>query len=451
MYQRLNNLRVRKRLQALWYGIQLLSVALVVGTLLILLLTLVNQTFGSIAVEYQRDPETLTDGQEITSLANEDLAWLVHEYAPGGLRVVIRDNLSSVENNVFTQTSLSEALRGNTLPAHVMNLTINEATPEDWVSIVSLNLSSNQLQSLVWEKVVGRTIVESWVLWDAVFNFNTIQQQVAQEYPNAQLTRYHSWINSTFLNNPMSSEPIEAGIFTAIQGSLWVILLTAIFSLGLGIPAGIYLEELAPRNTGVIGTINLVLEMNIRILAGVPSIIYGLLGLSIFVRLLSFLTSGQVFGVSAENGRTILSASLTLALLILPIIIVNTREAIRTVPDRYRLASKALGASKVQTTRSVVIPSAIPGIMTGTILGISRAFGETAPLVVVGASTFILTSPEGPFSKFTVLPIQIFNWTSRPQHEFTHLAGAGGLVLIALIVTINLAAIVVRNRTARSQ
>ncbi len=180
--------------------------------------------------------------------------------------------------------------------------------------------------------------------------------------------------------------------------------------MGWGRP--FYLEEYAENNW-----LNRLIETNINNLAGVPSIIYGLLGLAVFVRMLEPLTSGKLFGVAdatTANGRTVLSAGLTLGLLILPLIIINAREAIRAVPSSLRQASLGLGATQWQTIWNHVLPTALPGILTGAILSVSRALGETAPLVVIGASTFIVVDPDGPFAKFTTLPIQIYQWTSTP-------------------------------------
>jgi len=195
-----------------------------------------------------------------------------------------------------------------------------------------------------------------------------------------------------------------------------------------------------------------VIQTNINNLAGVPSIIYGILGLTIFVRGLEPFTIGSLFGVvesSTANGRTVLSAGLTLGLLVLPLIIINAQEAIRSVPRSLRLAGYGLGASKWQITWAHVLPNAMPGILTGTILSISRAIGETAPLIVVGASTAISFDPSSPFSKFTTLPIQIFQWTARPQAEWRHLAAGAILVLLVLLLGLNAAAIVLRNRLSR--
>jgi phosphate transport system permease protein len=252
-------------------------------------------------------------------------------------------------------------------------------------------------------------------------------------------------LDAEFAVKPQSSDPLRAGVRTAILGSLWTIAITILFAFPVGVSAAIYLEEYAGYTF-----INRIIQTNIHNLAGVPSIIYGILGLAIFVRVLEPLTSGALFGVledpTTANGRTILSAGLTLGLLILPLIIINAQEAIRAVPNSLRQASFGLGASKWQTVWSHVLPNALPGILTGTILSVSRAIGETAPLVVVGASTFITIDPSGPFSKFTTLPIQIFQWTARPQAEFRNIAAAAIIILLILLLTLNASAVLLRNR-----
>jgi phosphate transport system permease protein len=226
-----------------------------------------------------------------------------------------------------------------------------------------------------------------------------------------------------------------------------VVAITILFSFPIGVGAAIYLEEYAANNR-----VNRIIQTNINNLAGVPSIIYGMLGLAIFVRALEPFTSGSLFGIgdaTTANGRTILSAGLTLGLLILPVIIIAAQEAIRAVPNSLRQAGMALGATQWQTIWAHVLPSALPGILTGTILAVSRAIGETAPLVVVGASTLLFVDPDGPFSKFTTLPIQIYQWTARPQAEFRNIAAAAILVLLVLLISLNASAILLRNRYAR--
>jgi phosphate transport system permease protein len=243
----------------------------------------------------------------------------------------------------------------------------------------------------------------------------------------------------------MSSKPELTGVRTALLGSLYMILITIIVALPLGIGAAIYLEEYATDNR-----LNRLIKTNISNLAGVPSIIYGMLGLSMFVRALNLLTSGQAFGVNNQNGRTILSAALTMALLVLPLIIINAQEAIRAVPSSLRQASYGVGATRWQTIWHHVLPMAMPGILTGNILAVSRALGETAPLIVVGASTYIVTDPNGIFSRFTALPILIYNWTQQPQAEFRRAAAAAIIVLLVLLLTLNSVAIILRNRMRKT-
>ena len=257
-----------------------------------------------------------------------------------------------------------------------------------------------------------------------------------------------SWLNKEFITQPQSSKPEYAGVRTAILGSLWTIAITILFAFPIGVGAAIYLEEYAADTP-----FNRLIQTNINNLAGVPSIIYGILGLAVFVRALEPITSGALFGYVPEgttaNGRTILSAGLTLGLLVLPLIIINAQEAIRAVPNSLRNASYGLGATKLQTIWHHVLPQALSGILTGAILAISRAIGETAPLVVVGASTFITFDPTSPFSKFTTLPIQIYQWTSRPQDEFRNLAAAAIIILLILLLSLNASAILLRNRFSR--
>ena len=292
--------------------------------------------------------------------------------------------------------------------------------------------SQHNIYELVVERVVEPTVVETWSLTESLFERDAIEEAAAT-IPGGELT-FRSWLTLDFLVSPQSSDPQFAGVRTAIFGSLWVIAITILFSLPLGVGAAIYLEEYARDNW-----FNRLIETNINNLAGVPSIIYGMLGLAIFVRALDFIT----------QGRTIISAGLTLGLLILPLIIINAREAVRAVPASLRQAAYGLGATQWQTIWSHVLPNALPGIMTGTILAISRAIGETAPLVVIGASTFIVMDPDSPFSKFTTLPIQIYQWTSRPQAEFRHIAAAAIIVLLILLLTLNATAVLIRNRFSR--
>ena len=240
-------------------------------------------------------------------------------------------------------------------------------------------------------------------------------------------------LNGELLSNFPSGSPDLAGAQSAIIGTIWVISIVALVTVPVGVGAAIYLEEYARKERWY----NRLIELNIQNLAAVPSIVYGILGLAFLVR--GFVGLGQ----------TVLAAALTLSLLVLPIVIIASREAIRAVPDSIRQGSFALGATRWQTVRRQVLPAAIPGVATGSILALSRAIGEAAPLVLLGALTFVTFNPEGPGSAFTVLPIQIFSWISRPQEEFKVLAAAAIVVLLLVLLTMNAGAIYLRNRYQR--
>jgi phosphate transport system permease protein len=239
------------------------------------------------------------------------------------------------------------------------------------------------------------------------------------------------WLDLQFLSSYPSRFAEKAGILSALAGTLWLISLTTLISVPVGIAAAIYLEEYGAQNW-----LSRFIALNISNLAGVPSIVYGILGLAMFVRGLGL-------------GRSVLAGALTMSLLILPVIIIAAREAIRAVPRSLRHASYALGATRWETIRHHVLPAATPGIMTGVILAISRAIGETAPLVMMGALTFVAFVPRGPYDEFSALPIQIFNWASRPQREFHELAAAGIIVLLVVLLVMNATAIMIRNHSQK--
>jgi phosphate transport system permease protein len=241
------------------------------------------------------------------------------------------------------------------------------------------------------------------------------------------------WLDWQFLTSFPSRFPVKAGIKSALVGTLWLIGLTACFSIPVGVAAAIYLEEYGGR-----GRLSRFIEVNIANLAGVPSIVYGILGLAVFVRGLML-------------GRSLLAGSLTMSLLILPVIIIASREAIRAVPMSIRHAAFALGATRWQTVRHHVLPAALPGILTGVILALSRAIGETAPLIMTGALTYVAFVPEGILDDFTALPIQIFNWAARPQPEFHELAAAGIIVLLVVLLLMNATAVWIRQRSQRNR
>jgi phosphate transport system permease protein len=400
-----DNITRRNQTGGFWQVVFRASTAFGILALVLLLLNILNQSFGYVAYEAKVDPVSLAvNGVALADLPKEELVKVLQ---------------AKISKAAFTKLEKDGSFTDRT---------------------------SDEILELIYERVVKFEVKETWLLWDSLTNRARIAAEVHKNYPKAKLT-FESWINPGFITRPQSSNPVIAGIRTALLGSLWTILFTILVAFPLGVGAAVYLEEYAVDNW-----LNRLVQTNINNLAGVPSIVYGILGLAIFVRGLEPLTSGAIFGTvdpTTANGRTVLSAGFTLALLVLPIIIINAQEAIRAVPQSLRKASYGIGATKWQTVWSHVLPNAMPGILTGTILAISRAIGETAPLVVIGASTFITFDPDSPFSKFTTLPIQIYQWTSRPQAEFRNLAAAAILVLLALLLSLNAIAIVLRNRLSR--
>jgi phosphate transport system permease protein len=393
----------RNRIGGLGYAAFMTATIIGILALATLLVTITNGAFGYVATENRVDPAGLTKGGQPL----EDMQALE-------LLTVLQDNISA---GAYTK--------------------LDRASPLD-------ARSQRELVALVQERIVKPKVVETWSLFDSLVHGEAIAQEVARDHPDAQLA-FRNWLNPGFLTDPQSSHALWAGVRSAILGSLWIIAITMLIALPLGVGASIYLEEYADPKL----RINRIIQTNINNLAGVPSIIYGMLGLAIFVRMLEPLTSGAIFGFASEstaNGRTVLSAGATLALLVLPLIIINSQEAIRAVPGSLRQASYGLGATRWQTIWHHVLPNAVPGILTGAILSVSRAIGETAPLVVIGASTLMLRDPTGAFSKFTAMPIQIWQWTARPQEEFRHIAAAAILVLLAMLLTLNATAVFLRNR-----
>lgn len=239
------------------------------------------------------------------------------------------------------------------------------------------------------------------------------------------------YLDIDFLTNYASRRSEDAGIKAAILGTIWVMSITIPVSLILGVSTSIYLEEYAKKNK-----FTRFIELNLANLAGVPSVVFGLLGLTVFVRLF-------------EMGRSILAGGLTMSLLILPVIVVASKEAIRSIPQEQYEAAYAMGATKWQIIKTVVLPAATPGILTGAILSLSRAVGETASLLMIGAMTFIAFNPSSVLDGFTVLPIQIFSWASRPQAEFQAVAAAGSIVLLIILIVMNSLAIFIRNKYSK--
>ena len=234
------------------------------------------------------------------------------------------------------------------------------------------------------------------------------------------------WLNFDFLTRFPSRFPEKAGILAGLAGTLWLVTLTAAIAIPIGVLAAVYLEEYAKP-----GRVSTFITINITNLAGVPSIVYGIIGLAIFVRF---------FGLD----RSVLAGAMTMSLLILPVIIIASREAIKAVPSSLLQVAFSLGATRWQVTRDHVLPQAMPGILTGVILALSRAIGETAPLIMIGALTYIAFVQEGPMDEFTAIPIQIYNWTSRPQEAFHELASAGIIVLLLVLLIMNATAVWIR-------
>ena len=390
----------RYRNASIWQTLFFSALVIAILSLAALLYNVVDGAFGYVAFEYKNDPS------EFTAKALDDLN-------KQELLDILTTNLSS---GAFKKLD-------------------NEKSME--------KRSKSVLYTLVLERLIQIDTKQTWSMTDSIFHSSEIKAEVAKKYPDAKL-EFRSWLTPVFLTTPMSSKAEFAGVRTAILGSLWMVGIAILFALPIGTGAAIYLQEYASKNF-----LNRVIQTNITNLAGVPSIVYGMLGLAIFVRALEPFTSGSMFGVTDSNGRTILSAGLTMGTLVLPLIIINAQEAIKAVPDSLRQAAFGVGATRWQTVWHHVLPNALPGILTGSILAVSRAIGETAPLIVVGASTFISLDPEGPFSKFTALPIQIYQWTTRAQSEFHSIAASAIIVLLILLLSLNATAVLLRNRVQR--
>ena len=555
------------------------SIAVAGLALIALFFNVANEAFGTIGVVNTIEPESLADGRPLEELNKDELARILAENVGGRLRVLIRNTISKVDVADFTSSTVAEIVGDDKVDPAIAGELLKAISKERQADLLARYADHATLRNLVLEEVVEQQVIASFTLSEAIFNFAAVKAEIEgpilEEYKRkqrldqaeARVIRFYSWLDSEFLMRPMSSRPALAGVRTALIGSVGLMLVVVLVALPIGVGAAIYLEEYAEQ-----GFIKRLIETNVRNLAGVPSIIYGMLGLAIFVRALAPFSSGLIFHYNFEaptveaviariapvfndeisyqdgvissqseridaptlqrvvdtflyfgspsltmqgnsdlremaealaealdipvdtaparaeddydieargnyfrfevganarvseaafeglmasllrinsfapNGRTLVSAGLTLVLLILPIIIINAQEAIRAVPYTIREASYGLGATRWQTIWKQVLPAATPGIMTGTILSVSRAVGETAPLIVVGAATFLLTDPTSPFSQFTALPIQIYQWTARPQGQFADIAAAAIIVLLALMLTLNAAAIVLRNR-----
>ncbi len=424
--------------------------ALVIAVLALatLLYTIVNDSFGLVAQVNQVEPE------EIVAAAGYDPAEVgLGDLTTGELVTALEAGIST---NVGRRLERDQRFFADRLVFESQGKWDEVCARGDApTGCTAEPRSQANLVLLVEERIINPDIIDSATLTESILDPGGFEEEVRTtfetsperygDYTFDQVRfQWRAWFSWRFVTSPASSTPELAGIWTAILGSLWLVLITILFAVPVGVGAAIYLEEFARPNR-----INDLIQTNINNLAGVPSIVYGMLGLAVFVRIMEPITSGSLFGEGAPNGRTVLAAGLTLGALTLPVVIISSQEAIRAVPNSLRQAGMGLGGTRWQTVRSHVLPLALPGILTGTILAVARAIGETAPLILVGAASFITTSPSGPFSQFTALPIQIFQWSSFPQFEWRHLAAAASLALLILLLLLNAGAVLLRNRYSR--
>lgn len=449
--------------------------AIIIGLVMLIALTwnVVKTTFTLAGVSNSVDPMLITNGRELGDLSKEELGDLLYAYTEGSegdevkyvsgrrARTLIQVWVWGVNErfaNENARTPIKETL-GDRVPDSVDgNLTYRDLAdnPAAVRDLLIDNVSSIDLETIIITEIVKPRVVKIWTLDRGLFDRDQIEDELAMLniayreqaeeegaiWNDAEL-EWRSWLSPAFLQRTLVFDAELTGMRNAILGTLWIIGFTALIAFPIGIGAAIYLEEYAGDTW-----INRVIQTNIDNLAGVPSIIYGLLGVAIFVRSLEFYTSGRFVGIgdpTTANGRTVISAAFTMALLILPIIIINSQEAIQAVQSSIRLASFGLGATKWQTVSRQVLPSAMPGILTGTILAVSRAIGETAPLLVVGGIVFITQNPQGPFSRFTALPLQIYYWTGRPRDADKSVAAGVIIILLVILLMLNSTAIFLRG------
>jgi phosphate transport system permease protein len=426
----------KRRRRAQWFqAFCLFMLTIAVLALATLLYSIINDSFGLTAVVAANDPDDVVaslgyDPAEIAidDLSHDELVTLLEQNVSSGVgRRLEREQRFYEDRLVFEpEDSWMEICASDEPPSGC------DRSPR----------SQQDVAELVYQRVVAPDVIASNPLVPSLLDPESFEQEVAEGVESGRYDvafedigfEWRAWFNWDFITSPATDTPETAGIRTAILGSAWLVLITVLFAVPVGVGAAIYLVEFAKPSR-----INDLIQTNINNLAGVPSIIYGMLGLAIFVR--------AVEGVT--GGRSVLSGGLTLGLLTLPVVIISAQEALKAVPDSLRQAGLGLGATKWQTVRSQVLPVAIPGIMTGAILAVARAIGETAPLILVGASGFITSDPTGPFSRFTALPIQIFQWTSFPQEEFRNIAAAASIALLLLLLTLNAVAVILRNRYSR--
>ncbi|MFP4509331.1 MAG: phosphate ABC transporter permease PstA [Spirochaetaceae bacterium] len=399
-------IELRRKKGIVWRLVFYFATTVAIAALAVLLLNIVDGAFGYVAYLNTVEPATLSEtGQPLEELSEEELVDILEDHLSSGL----------LRRFEFEQP-------------------LDQRTRLD-------------LQLLVEERVVEPRLVGVWNLFQSLFQRNEIIRYINEDAEPGTRMEFRSWLTLSFITSTQAPDPQFAGVRTAILGTLWMLMIVVVVTFPLGVGSAIYLEEYAQDNR-----LNRLIQVNIYNLSGVPSIIYGLLGLAVFVRILGPITSGQAFGAVATGeatGRTILSAGLTLSLLVLPIVIISSQEAIRAVPSSIRESSYGLGATKWQTIWYQILPASFDRILTGSILAVSRAVGDTATLIMTGAATVIFVDPDGIFSQFTALPIQIYQWSARPQGAFRNVAAAAIIVLLVLLLTMNTFAILTRDRIRR--
>jgi phosphate transport system permease protein len=440
----------RKAQSNVWAGLFLGANVFALIALVVLFLNIVNQSFGYVVYTYEIKPTELTKdfgGKPINQLSQAEVLTILEKNVEfSRLRVLVRDNLigRNIDRTRLTSEPMKTLIAGKKYSTEVGEKKFAELNQQDAVKLLTDNLSQAQLVRVLERDVTQATAAKSWTLSESLLQKAEIDKTVASDYPNA-VVEWRAWLNLDFLTSELTAEPATTGLRMSLIGSAWIIILTILIALPLGVGAAIYLEEYAQKNR-----LNSIIETNIRNLSGVPSIIYGMLGLAVFARTFEFFTSGQFLGITDSSGRSVISAAFTMALLILPVVVINSQEAIRAVPPSIREASFGVGATKWQTIYRQVLPAAVPGILTGLILSISRAIGETAPLLVVGGLTFMTIDPNGPFSKFSVVPIQIFSWTGDANQSFRNVAAAAIIILLVLLLSLNTIAILIRQRFSKT-
>jgi phosphate transport system permease protein len=447
--QFVDGLRVRHRTGNLW--MRFFQGAIVVGLLALfaLMFNVVNRIAGYAVIVNETEPTTLSD-RPLEELEKPELERILLDNARASLNLnlplgsLIPGGLGDRNANYIANRAVPISQLLPNVPAEFANLTFDDLSQnrDAQVAVLSAVTSQADMYDLVLQYIVGQRVEQTWTITDSLFNRAGVDAWLAEWQADSENAgreprlEFRNWLSLDFFANRMSTNPLISGIRIALFGTMWVLLFTLLVAFPLGVGTAIYLEEYSTGGTWL----ERVIETNIRNLAGVPSIIYGLLGLAIFVRFAGELT----------DGRTIISAALTMSLLILPIIIINSQEALRAVPPSIREASFGLGATKWQTVWNQVLPAAMPGILTGTILGMSRAIGETAPLIIIGAATFIVTNPTGPLARFTVIPIQIYNWTKDARPGFGEIAAAAIVLLLIVLLLFNATAIILRQRFRKS-